>query len=118
MRTTKESILERLLDATNGTAAQLYTQEELNEFCTFYESIWDENTDADLIAEAFVEDKWNSNKPCRRCDVCGNLMNKGYVDDALYYYCSDDCLHEDFTPEEWLEECENNDDSYYTEWYV
>lgn len=31
-------------------------------------------------------------------------------------YTSDECLHSDFTDEEWAEECENNDQSYYTEW--
>ena len=45
-------------------------------------------------------------------------MRKGYcVDMGAAYYCSDDCLHTEHTEEEWAEECENNDQSYYTEWY-
>lgn len=117
MKTSKESILARLYVASNGTSEKLYSQEELNQWAMFYTAIWDDCTNADLIAKRFVEDHLENNRPCRRCCVCGNLMNKGYVCDAFYCYCSDECLHEDFTPEEWLKECDNNGDSYYTEWY-
>ena len=45
------------------------------------------------------------------------LMREGYCADmGVAYYCSKDCLHSDFTDEEWAEECESNDQSYYTEW--
>ena len=44
-------------------------------------------------------------------------MQQGYCVDAGYrYYCSDDCLHHDFTDEEWNEEYDNNDQSYWTTW--
>lgn len=44
-------------------------------------------------------------------------MREGYcVDSGVAYYCSNDCLHSDFSDEEWIEEYENNDQSYYTEW--
>lgn len=44
-------------------------------------------------------------------------MRKGYcIDAGAAYYCSDECLHTDFTDEEWAEEYESNDQSYYTEW--
>ncbi|KAB3652664.1 hypothetical protein GAT26_15855, partial [Phocaeicola vulgatus] len=60
---------------------------------------------------------WNTDRTCRRCSECGKLMREGYcVDMGVAYYCSKDCLHTDFTDEEWNEECENNDQSYYTEW--
>lgn len=53
----------------------------------------------------------------RVCSVCGKLMNAGYCLDAgSKYYCSDECLHTDFTHEEWKKECEENDQSYWTEW--
>ena len=42
--------------------------------------------------------------------------NTSEDDMGVAYYCSDECLHSDFTDEEWAEECENNDQSYYTEW--
>lgn len=48
----------------------------------------------------------------------GKLMREGYCEDmGEAYYCSPDCLHTNFTDEEWDEECQNNDQSYYTEWY-
>ena len=44
-------------------------------------------------------------------------MREGYcVDMGAAYYCSDECLHAEYSDEEWTEECENNDQSYYTEW--
>ena len=53
----------------------------------------------------------------RICSVCGSLMRDGYCEDmGAAYYCCDDCLHKEFTEEEWREECEENDQSYYTEW--
>ena len=56
-------------------------------------------------------------RTCRRCSVCGKLMREGYcVDMGAAYYCSDECLHTEYSDEEWAEECENNDQSYYTEW--
>lgn len=46
-------------------------------------------------------------------------MREGYcVDMGAAYYCSDDCLHTEYTEEEWAEECENNDLSFYTEWQI
>jgi hypothetical protein len=36
-------------------------------------------------------------------DACRVLCRHGVA-----YYCSDECLHSDFTDEEWAEECENN----------
>ncbi len=54
----------------------------------------------------------------RVCSICGKEMDDGYcVDAGLRYYCSDECLHKDFTPEEWKEEYETNEDSYWTQWY-
>ena len=101
--TTIESILTRLTNAVSGTDKELYTEEELTKFATFYLDKWDENTSEDVIAES--------------CSECGKLMREGYcVDMGAAYYCSDDCLHTEYTEEEWAEECENNDQSYYTEW--
>lgn len=60
---------------------------------------------------------WDTDRACRRCSECGRLMRKGYcIDAGAAYYCSDECLHTDFTDEEWAEEYESNDQSYYTEW--
>ena len=103
--------------AVSGTDKQLFNEQELKKFATFYLDKWDENTSEDVVAESFVDYWWNTDRTCRRCSECGKLMREGYcVDMGVAYYCSKDCLHTDFTDEEWNEECENNDQSYYTEW--
>ena len=115
--TTLESILSRLTEAVSGTDKQLFTEEERNKFANFYLDKWDENTSEDVIAEAFTDFWWDTDRECRRCSVCGKLMREGYCIDAGFaYYCSDECLHTEYTEKEWLEEFENNDQSYYTEW--
>lgn len=48
--TTITSILSRLTEAVSGTDRELYTEEELNKFATFYLDKWDENTSEDIIA--------------------------------------------------------------------
>ena len=116
--TTTKSILSRLTMAVGGTDRELFDEQELNRFASFYLDKWDEDTSGDVEAEAFVDYWWNTDKSCRRCSVCGKLMREGYCEDmGEAYYCSTDCLHTNFTDEEWDEECENNDQSYYTEWY-
>lgn len=67
----------------------------------------------DLVDE-FDEYKWDM----RYCDDCGRPMKEGYcVDGGSEYYCSDECLHKHYTPEEWDEMYEDGGDNYYTEWY-
>ncbi len=52
-----------------------------------------------------------------KCDECGSGMNEGYcINGGEQYYCSDECLHEHISPEEWEELYEDGGDSYYTEW--
>lgn len=115
--TTIKSILQRLTMAVSGSDRKLYSEEELNKFASFYFDKWDENTSEDVIAESFTDYWWNSDHACRRCSVCGKLMCEGYCSDmGAAYYCSDDCLHTEYTKEEWAEECESNEQSYYTEW--
>ena len=115
---TIKSILDRLTTAVSGTDIELFTEEERTKFATFYLDKWDENTSEDVIAESFIDYWWDdSHKNCRRCSVCGRLFREGYcVDMGAAYYCSDDCLHTEFTEEEWEAECQENDQSYYTEW--
>ncbi|MDO4497930.1 MAG: hypothetical protein Q4B58_08920 [Bacteroidales bacterium] len=140
--TTIDSILSRLTQAVSGTDKELFTEEELTKFATFYLDKWDENrqssesssqtcldnaesrgrkmkvnTSEDVIAESFVDYWWETDRTCRRCSECGKLMREGYcLDMGVAYYCSRDCLHSEYTDEEWTAECEDNDQSYYTEW--
>lgn len=60
----------------------------------------------------------------RTCCVCGNQkLWDGFVyGDGLRYYCSEECLHEHFTHEEWTalyeeSEADGSYDCYWTEWY-
>ena len=54
----------------------------------------------------------------RVCSECGRLMIEGYcIEGGQYYYCSEDCLHKNFTEEDYLElHDDGNGDSYYTDW--
>lgn len=58
-------------------------------------------------------------KYARSCTCCGKGMNEGYF--ANYeYFCSDSCLHTEFSAQEW-EELYNSEDIgdseyYWTEW--
>lgn len=55
----------------------------------------------------------------RYCVACGeNLTHEGFViDDGLAYYCSEECLHKDYTEEEWTEMyADGEGTSYWTEW--
>lgn len=115
--TTKESILKRLSEEVSGSEKEFYTDEELDKFAQFHTDKWDEETSGWVIAESFVDYFWDSDKPCRRCTVCGRLMREGYCrDGGSDYYCSDECLHSDFSFSDWEEECKNNNQSYWTEW--
>lgn len=54
----------------------------------------------------------------RICSECGALMHEGYCCGMGYkYYCSNECLHHDFTDDEWRTECETDDQSYWTDWF-
>jgi hypothetical protein len=57
-------------------------------------------------------------KYARECDECGKGMNEGYcIDGGMAYYCSDECLHKDITPDEWKEMTDDEEsDSYWTTW--
>lgn len=83
--TTIQSILSRLTEAVSGTDKELYTEDELNKFATFYLDKWDENTSEDVIAESFTDFRWDTDRTCRRCFICGKLMREGYIDNEYGY---------------------------------
>lgn len=71
--TTMKSILSRLAQAVSGTDKELFSEQELNQFASFYLDKWDENTSEDVVAESFVDYWWNTDRACRRCSECGKL---------------------------------------------
>lgn len=83
--TTIQSILSRLTEVVSGTDKELYTEDELNKFATFYLGKWDENTSEDVIAESFTDFRWDTDRTCRRCSICGKLMREGYIDNEYGY---------------------------------
>ena len=53
----------------------------------------------------------------RICSECGGVMIEGYVVGAgLEYYCSDECLHEHYSDEEWYKMCDEDEDTNWTQW--
>ena len=76
--TTMKSILSRLTQAVSGTDKELFSEQELNKFASFYHDKWDENTSEDVVAESFVDYWWNTDRACRRCSECGKLMREGH----------------------------------------
>ena len=83
--TSIQSILSRLTEVVSGTDKELYTEDELNKFATFYLDKWDENTSEDVIAESFTDFRWDTDRTCRRCSICGKLMREGYIDNEYGY---------------------------------
>jgi hypothetical protein len=57
-------------------------------------------------------------KYARKCSKCNKGMNDGYVyEGGCDYYCSDECLNIDFTPQEWAELVGDLEgENYWTEW--
>ena len=50
----------------------------------------------------------------RVCDICGKPMKEGYFVSGTYY-CSNECLHEDYSEEE-FDELYEDGDAYWTRW--
>lgn len=117
--TTKDAILRKLAEGTKDTAKQYYTEEQINHFADFYLDKWDENTSEDIVAESLMDFYYDDDSipEIRRCSVCGKYFQEGYCQGGgEMYFCSDECLHTEFSDEEWKKECESDEQSYYTEW--
>lgn len=52
----------------------------------------------------------------RYCEKCGKPITQGFCFfDGEFYYCSEKCMYQDYTQEEY-EELYENDDAYWTTW--
>ena len=52
----------------------------------------------------------------RRCTECHKIITQGYmIDDGSEYYCSNACLYQHYTPNEWQKMYES-ENGYWTEW--
>ena len=55
-------------------------------------------------------------KYARKCDECGKVSNEGYcIEGGEEYYCSDKCLHKNYSKEE-FKDLHATGDSYWTQW--
>lgn len=117
--TTIQKILKQLSIAVKGSEQEYYTDKELCQFAQAFRSKWTDGMSDNEVADGFLGYWWDTDKPVRRCSICGRLMREGYFSDmGASYYCSDECLIQDYSNmEKWYEECQSNDQSYYTEWY-
>ena len=76
----------------------------------------------DAIIETFCSYiKANGVNFARQCSECKKGMNSGYIiGNGDEYYCSDECLHKEYTPAEWevMADDDETDDAfnYWTEW--
>ena len=116
---TVDSALRLLHEAVNGSEEEFYREAELQAFAKANLYNWDKDTDGNQIAEEFVKWMWNSDNACRRCSECGRLMKEGYmVGDEPEYYCSDECLHQHYTDEEYVDMYDHGrSQTCYTNWY-
>jgi hypothetical protein len=101
-------------------------QQAIDKFKALGDSIYtEEMKQCEVIEEVVKGDKY-----ARKCDKCGQGMNEGYFAD-YEYFCSDSCLHTEYSAKEWeeltsngvVDEEENlyrvpiiNDSYYWTEW--
>ena len=116
----KEPMLNALSKAVKESEFNLYGVDVMEQFAKEYggKLTASEKDDGDKVVRSFMEFAENIGQPCRRCSECGKLMRDGYFyNHGEAYYCSDECLNAHFTDEEWQQECEENDQSYYTELY-
>ena len=67
-----------------------------------------------------IEEVVKGDKYARCCTCCGNGMNEGYFAD-YEYFCSDSCLHTEYSAVYWEVLCKESDDNgdneyYWTQW--
>ena len=96
--------------------------ENQEEAIKLFNQLEDEIYGKELTQCNVIEEVVKGNKYARSCNCCGKGMNEGYFANGEYF-CSDDCLHTEYSPVEWqnlssdgVEEEEGNDEYYWTEW--
>ena len=88
----------------------------LNEFIFALNNILKDNLKLKKIIVEELEEHFNIS--CRVCSNCNSIMLEGYcIEDGTEYYCSDRCLLENMSYNQFLSLYdEGNGDSYWTEW--
>lgn len=96
--------------------------ESQEEAIKLFNQLEDKMYDEELAQCNVIEEVVKGDKYARSCNCCGKGMNEGYFANDEYF-CSDSCLHTEYTPAEWeklssdgVEAEEGNDEYYWTEW--
>lgn len=91
-----------------------YRLKLINKYITSHDGDYWEIMDVDDILNDI--DYLIHDKELRVCSECAKPMYQGYcINDGCEYYCCDECLHANYTDEEY-NKMYNSDDAYYTEW--
>lgn len=96
-------------------------------FAKGYYSLGELNRDVRWFIDNIIEDSilefvgysMRTGEYLRRCSICGKFMDEGYYCQGDgKYYCSDECLHHDYTDEEYKAQYSEDDPDccFWTEW--
>lgn len=94
------------------TDGRLYS--ELEEICNYdYEEMQNTLNSLQSMLNSDIE---YEEEHIRVCDICGCKFSSGYYnEDNFEYFCSDKCLHERYTQEEYLDLYDKGN-FYWTSW--
>lgn len=93
------SLILKQIENTNNYMKKL---EGLQELMTKVNELVKENNISKCEIETIIEALEDEGLEVRTCTNCGELMDEGYiVNGGVEYHCSDECLHEEVTAEEW-----------------
>lgn len=114
-----EYTIDNLLDDLEMCEVDITLEVEYLDIC------WLRNNESGVIYNLDEIYMWYKNnceedrdEHTRVCSECGKRFASGYViENGLEYYCSDECLHKNYSDEEWKELYNNGEsDSYWTSW--
>ena len=105
-----------MIEYNNSMVYEFLTKE-----CQHTPALWDEFGDG-IVRHTEDSDFWerlSEKLDCFRiCDECGCPMIEGYVVDGCNTYCSEACLHENISAEDFKALSKDpNGDTYWTTWY-
>lgn len=89
---------------------------ELEEICNYdYEEMQNTLNSLQNMLNSSIE---YEEEHTRVCSICDKRFSEGYIyEDEYKYYCSNECLHKDYTEEEYLELYDNGNGTFYwTSW--
>lgn len=104
------------ISSLNKIETYFEENEKYTSSCTCRDIIDLLNMTLDIIKEEIGN--YAEEHDIRVCSECGHLMSDGYcIENGMYYYCSEECLHKNMSEEEFLKLYDDgNGDSYWTEW--